>query len=433
MLTPFTGEQLRNTVSFDPDKRLRGDPGSALLEEVLGLLADKETRGKARKPNDTERHNLTVSCLLANLAAAAKNRVDPTRFVIVSFNRNDYAKWGLSVTSMTAMRDVLLDLKMIEGRNGVRQIGRYDEVRGSLTRLRATPDLTDIFEQHEIGYASIVRLIDRGAVILKERLPDVSSIPPEDVAVSEPIIHRVNSLIARAVIDLPNDAWGRVVTRHAASATKDKKERGDAGDLTANSLFRSFKYDWKRGGRLYGGWWMGLPKEERPYLTINGEQTVELDYDQFHPSILFARIGRPLDFPLYSLPDLEVPGLRQVGKHTFMVLLNSDASNRKPGMMTMPAKYRKLLPKGLPPEEYMRRLYDRMEPISKWFSTGEGIRLQRADSDLAVSILAAMEALDIVTLPVHDSFIVQERHRQTLRDAMSSCYMKHFGQRPVIR
>ena len=81
----------------------------------------------------------------------------------------------------------------------------------------------------------------------------------------------------------------------------------------------------------------------------------------------------------------------------------------------------------------MRRLYDRMEPISKWFSKGEGIRLQREDSDLAISILAAMEALDIVTLPVHDSFIVQEKHSQTLRDAMSSCYMKHFGQAPVIR
>ena len=334
---------------------------------------------------------------------------------------------------MTAMRDTLLDLKMIEGRNGVRRIGRYDAIHSSYTRLRATSDLTDIFDQHEIGYASIVRLIDRGALILKERLPDVSSMPPDDVAVSEPIVQRVNNLIAGAVIDLPNDAWDRVVLRHAAAATKDKKERGDAGDLTANALFRSFKYDWKQGGRLYGGWWIGLPKEERPYLTINGEQTVELDYDQFHPSILFARIGRPLDFPLYSLPGLDVPGLREVGKQTFMVLLNSDATNRKPGMVKMPVKYRKLLPKGLAPEEYMRRLYDRMEPISRWFSTGEGIRLQRDDSDLAVSILAAMEALDIVTLPVHDSFIVQERHGQALRDTMSSCYMKHFGQIPVIK
>ncbi len=433
MDTAFTGEELRNTVSFDPDRHLRDDGGEGLLDEILSLLAATENRKRALKLSDAERRRVTASTLLGNLAAAAINRVDPKRFVTVSFNRNSYAGSGLGVATMTALRDALLERKMIEGRAGVRTVGMFDDVRSSLTRLRAAPALLDLFDQHGIGYPSIARRLDRGVIVLKDRRHGVDPDPPDEVALTAPVIEGMNRLIAGAVINLPDDAWDRIIARHAAAATKDQKERADAGDLAATALYRSFKHDWQHGGRMYGGWWIGLPKEERPLLTINGERTIELDYSQLHPSILFARVGRPLNFDLYTLPGLDSPALREVGKDTFMRLLNRTAEKGAPPVVRMRAKDRKLLPPGITPEEYMRRFLAQMEPICRWLSTGEGTRLQKEDSDLAIAILSDMSSLGIVVLPVHDSFIVQEKHGETLKGSMISNYKKKHGLIPHIR
>lgn len=433
METTFTGEELRNTVSLDPDRQLRGEGGDALLDHVLSLVAASETRGRALKVSDAPRRRFTASTLLANLATAAINRVDPKRFVTVSFNRNNYAGTGLSVASMTALRDVLLDQKMIEGRSGVRRIGRYDEVHGSLTRLRAAPALIDLFDQNSIGYPSIVRRLDRGTIVLKDRRQGVDRVPPPDVALTASVIEGMNRLIAGADINLPDDAWAGIIARHAAAATKDQRERADAGDLAATALYRSFKYDWQHGGRMYGGWWMGLPKEERASLTINGQRTVELDYAQLHPSILFARAGRPLDFDLYTLPGLGSPALREVGKDTFMRLLNRTAEKGASSAVRMRAGDRKLLPRDVTPEDYMKRFLVQMAPIAKWLSTGEGTRLQREDSDLAIEVMKRMMRLGAVVLPIHDSFIVEEKYSESLMLAMRNSYEEKFGLTPLIR
>jgi hypothetical protein len=184
---------------------------------------------------------------------------------------------------------------------------------------------------------------------------------------------------------------------------------------------------------MYGGWWIGLPKEERAHLTINGQRTVELDYSQLHPSILFARVGRPLDFDLYTLPGLDSPALREVGKDTFMRLLNRTADKGGSAEVRMRAGDRKLLPADVTPEDYMRRFLVQMAPIGQWLSTGEGTRLQREDSDLAIEVMAKMMNLGAVVLPVHDSFVVEKEHSDSLMLAMRNSYERKYGITPLIK
>jgi hypothetical protein len=433
MDTAFTGKELRNAVSFDPDRQLRGASGQALLDEVLGMLA--ETRQRALKESDAKRRSLTASILLANLAAAAINRVDPDRFVAVGFNKNAYVGTGLGIAPMKALRDLLLDRGMIEGRLGVRREDTFNHgyIGSSLTRLRATEGLRELIDAHGIGYPSIFRRLERGAFVVANRSHGVDENPPPDVARTVVPIAEMNALIASASVQLPEDAWARVVARRAAAATKEKKERGDAGDLAATALFRSFTRDWKHGGRLYGGWWINLPKEERPHLTIGGQRVVELDYSQLHPSILFARVGIELGFDLYTLPGLESPGLRDLGKDTFARLLNHTPKPGEPQTINVLRKHWKLLPADVPPGEYMRRFRERLEPVERWLLIGEGLRLQREDSDLALDVLRRMGSLGIVALPVHDSFIVQASHGAILKRAMEEAYRERWGFNPRIK
>jgi hypothetical protein len=433
METAFTGEELRNTVSFDPDRQLRGAGGDGLLDEILSLLAATETRKRALKASDADRRKLTASTFMANLAAAAINRVDPNRFVASSFDRNTYVDTGLSFATMTTLRDALLVRGMIEGRTGVRSVNGFDVTHSSLTRMRATQSLIDLFDQYQVGYPSIVRRLDRGTIVLRDPAHGVDRNPPADVALTTSILEGMNQLIASEDIDLPQDAWDRIVARHAAAATKDQKERANAGDLAATALYRSFKYDWQHGGRLYGGWWIQVPKEERPHLTINGVATIELDYAQLHPSILFARVGKQLDFDPYSLLGFDNPAIREIGKNTFARLLNRTPINGEIKPLKLTKEDLAQLPKGMNGEEYMQRFLAPLEPISKWFGSGEGTRLQRQDSDLAVDVLGRLLFQGIVALPVHDSFIVQLNHRDSLIQAMEESYLVRFGKSPLIK
>jgi hypothetical protein len=61
-----------------------------------------------------------------------------------------------------------------------------------------------------------------------------------------------------------------------------------------------------------------------------------------------------------------------------------------------------------------------------------GVFLQRKDSDLALQIITTMREQGVVCLPIHDSFIVTEEHRELLRQTMVECYQAMFHHQPVI-
>jgi hypothetical protein len=56
--------------------------------------------------------------------------------------------------------------------------------------------------------------------------------------------------------------------------------------------------------------------------------------------------------------------------------------------------------------------------ISNHFYTGAGLRLQNLDSIIAEDVMRKCFERNIIGLPVHDSFIVQEKHRDFLEKAM---------------
>jgi hypothetical protein len=67
-------------------------------------------------------------------------------------------------------------------------------------------------------------------------------------------------------------------------------------------LYRIFnRGSFSNGGRFYGTWWQQIPKEIRPQLLIDGEPTIEHDYPQLHPNMLYAQIGARLEGDAYAV------------------------------------------------------------------------------------------------------------------------------------
>ncbi len=200
---------------------------------------------------------------------------------------------------------------------------------------------------------------------------------------------------------------------------------------------------WDCGGRFYADV-QNVPSDWRKHMRIGGEPVVELDYDNLHIVMLYAEEEERLGGDAYNITssfDLgakmdEVIGLREeerehyrqrqrtVVKRALNVLIN--AENYK-------SAYEALKHHGWTEEigaplandvfkPLVGALRKKHEPISNYFHSDAGIRLQRKDSDLAYEVMTQTGAIGI-----HDGFVIEASREKELRDAMKRAFAEEYG------
>ena len=202
-------------------------------------------------------------------------------------------------------------------------------------------------------------------------------------------------------------------------------------DLSRTSLYRVFNVSFDHGGRFYGGWWQGVPQAYRPFITIGGQPTRELDYKGIHLYMLYAKRGIKYEGDPYTLDGVD-PQYRKLIKLTLMKMINAPPGRtiRRPtgkGAIVIDGSKRKVrrrpgllpLPPGFTWKGLQEAIVRKHPTIAEFFRSGEGIRLQRKDSDIAEAVMVAMMERGILVLPIHDSFLVDYRYAETLRKEMS--------------
>lgn len=214
-------------------------------------------------------------------------------------------------------------------------------------------------------------------------------------------------------------------------------------ELFGTDLYRVFNHGneddprFDFGGRLFGGWWMLESEESRKAITINGLPTVELDYANCHPRMLYHQRGHDGVGELYNIPEIAAyeaeKGLapdtyRDFIKWLFQVLLNGKgrpASARRPDSIAAP--------EDLPTRQVVSLLKAHHQPIADAFCTGVGLSLMRLESDIALEIVATAMAEGWTVLPVHDSFITTIDKRDRLKALMIESYFNRIGKLPVLK
>lgn len=179
------------------------------------------------------------------------------------------------------------------------------------------------------------------------------------------------------------------------------------------SLYRVYNGGWDRGGRFYGGWWQSCRKAHRQHLTIDGHKTVELDYQQIHPRLLYGLAGRHLEEDAYTIPGWN----RDVVKKAFNTLLNTKSFPEARGAVA-----KKLGGDRDSAEALIADIAMRHPDIEPYFHSGIGLSLQNIDSEICRQVLLDMYRKGIVALPVHDSFIVAEEHQAVLSQVMRTTF-----------
>jgi hypothetical protein len=194
----------------------------------------------------------------------------------------------------------------------------------------------------------------------------------------------------------------------------------------------------QKGGRFYGGWWQFIPSEYRRYITINGLPTIEVDYSELHPRMVYRDAHLPLpEGDLYDLglrydgkqyeKDIEpYKSKRKVIKTYINAMINDDRGNFK-------LNSRQIKTIGMNTAQ-LEALVIKKHPIIKEIKgKGFGLRYQFTDSQIAEIVMTKLMSQGILCLPVHDSFICQEHHLSELELAMREAYEAVLGSIPQLK
>jgi hypothetical protein len=187
------------------------------------------------------------------------------------------------------------------------------------------------------------------------------------------------------------------------------------------TLYRIFnRGSFSNGGRFYGTWWQQIPKKIRPQLLIDGEPTIEHDYPQLHPNMLYAEIGARLEGDAYAVDGWP----RNLVKVAFNILVNAENHGSALRAIALEIGGEGAYARATSLIEAIKL---RHPTITRVFHSDAGIRLQRRDADMAETIMSRLIRFGIVVLPIHDSFITAARHGGALVEAMNFAWARCYG------
>ena len=192
-------------------------------------------------------------------------------------------------------------------------------------------------------------------------------------------------------------------------------------DLSARSLIRIFSNgSFKEGGRFYRGWWQNVPSEYRKYITIDMKRTIEYDFSQLNPHMLYYAYNQELGSE--DAYDRVLDGEhRNLVKAAFNAMIQASTNLRN-------------CPSDIDPSiadmswgELRDRIIEAHKPIEHLFFCGTGNKMQFEDSCICEGVMLHFAAVDAPALPVHDSFIMHHGFGGELEESMRREFHKRLG------
>lgn len=375
---------------------------------------------------------------------------DPKQYIAISRDKNKYIEGTrynalyMSYRYTIAALESLVKFKFIEQHKGFN-----DAVSGKsrVTRIKAKPNLIELFKDHKLKKYMVKRIPDTKLIYLKDENGNDLNYDDSGFTIScRDNLQKINSMLSESYIDLRiTDTLYRELLRDLAERNEKEKKRWrpkkgkeisfrlTTVDFSRNQLKRIFTDGaWDKGGRFYSVWWQSIPSKYRKYIRINERSTVELDYKQMHPTMLYALCGNELVEDPYTLK-----GFDEKSRGDLKVVLNTMINAADPISAKKSLQYG--MPKASLPDGYdslddvFDAFVDKHKVIVDYFFTDYGKTLQYFDSIIAEDVMLVLHRLGVVCLPVHDSFIVDFRYEQVLRAAMDVVFKYHVGQIAQIK
>ena len=439
---------------FDEFVEIRDPEGRALVEQVLAAFDVVRPRQRKRNQAAQSSHTERVTRLLANAIRAHFYRALPS---VLYFRKAD-AEWYEDSPSwmrhgaLGEAVDALVDAGLFRAATG-KKMPYGSATPSSASSFAPTGNLIGMALECGITGQSIGRRIPaeelvrlfkakpqaefdwtKGGLVRPRTSKRIKFEPTAETAEWTANLAAINAFYRQQDISLgltpeQQDLW--LTERNADPERTGAPYR--LPETFKTDIYRVFNNGdqeiprFVEGGRMFGGWWMHIPGELREAIIINEQPTVELDYSNCHPRMLYAERGLDCDGDLYELPEI-ADTYRPLLKWLMQVLING---KRRPSEGEKPSHL--ALPPGFTLREVIALLEARHQPIADAFKTGAGLRLMRLESDIAMEIVTTAMNEGWVALSVHDSFITTINQRDQLNKLMIQKYVKRLGKEAIIK
>lgn len=186
----------------------------------------------------------------------------------------------------------------------------------------------------------------------------------------------------------------------------------------------------KLHGRFYDAY-MNIPSANRKHLTIDGEQTIVIDFKSMAARMLYAHKGEVLAEDPYDIEDYE----RAEVKAIFNRMLN----------VTGPEMVIKSLVKSFDPnkvkeheeeiKKLMQQIIEQNKPIAEFFfpkGKDSNLIAMYLESRLVESILLESISEGLTLFPIHDAFVVKRSDQERAITLIHECFNKIYpSSKPV--
>lgn len=409
---------------FNPRRIPSSDKARAIVADVLGQVQKLETlhglRKRGRKAKDQMVFEATVTAIISDLmyhqASGAEGGIAITRSNRYLGTSDRYRHPALN-KAMPQLLDNLARpvMAFIE-----QDLGEDNPFGGQRrTTIHPGKRLLSRMQDHGItlddfGLQPFIETIvlkrakenywDEGDVVEYEDTPSTREYRRQMVA--------INEWLSRADLEFDNG----VLLRDRSVDTQDRHLR---------RIFTRGSFEC--GGRLFGGFWQNLPKQERKDgIFINGEDVAVLDFGQMNPRILYGLANVPLpQGDLYDIPGLENcrDGIKKV--------MNSVFFADKP-LQRFPKETRRLFPTSIKFDQVTSGIEAKHPALAPFFFSGIGHRAMFIESQVMVDLLLDLMDRGIVALPIHDAVVVPRPQVEETVDRMLSSFLSHTGVEGVV-
>ncbi|MFM0662695.1 hypothetical protein [Paraburkholderia sediminicola] len=270
------------------------------------------------------------------------------------------------------------------------RVGCPSKYAGGLqTTFRAAPALLQKLSPLELSWADFGSSAAEEVIILKEAREDYwakrKRLQYEDTAQTNRYRDEMRSI----------NAW----LEEADIQMSVYRPEINLANRRLRRCFNNGRFD--QGGRLFGGFWQGMDKDERRDLLIDGDSAVELDFSQVGPRIIYGMAGAAFERDAYAVPGFERH--REGIKKVFGAMTHADAP-----LASFPKKTKDLFPASMKIADVCGAVQRHHQPITDHFYTGVGMAAMFTESQIMVAALLRMKEAGITALPVHDAVIVAE-------------------------
>jgi hypothetical protein len=371
---------------------------TAIAGNIVGMTELGMT-GRVRRMKDRDRQNFhdILICILANLAKAAAEGIEPPAVAVslkaakrkrTRYDRPGFAGLPRAVELLAGKSTLILNRSTRKGTAS--RITASQHLAHTLYRFNFRPEHFAVAEGRETIWLSRTT---RDYVEGTEERELIDYRDTDETRRYRGEMERINAALQESKLAFEPDG-GPLVATSIRQLHRSFNLPPDAPEGTE-------RFDC--GGRLFGGWWMNLPKERRHLIRIAGEPVADLDFASMFLRLAFLEAGKkPPEGDLYAaVPGLEEPRWREGVKKTALAMLF-----RTSPLLRLPRDAKGLLPPRMSGSIAREAILSAFPALASIFEHGKGLGLMFKESQILIAALLDLADRKIPALPMHDGLMV---------------------------